>query len=472
MHHLLAIKKSRLLTILLVSVLVSCCDRYDFVPTGSADLRFSSDTISFDTVFTPLGSSTFSCKVYNNSSQNLLIDEVKLAAGGASPFLMNVDGRAGYSVRNIHLAKKDSLFIFIEVQKLRELLLTDQIVFVTGGVEQASKIELVAYGQDVVLIIRDTVMRSDLTFSAEKPYIINANVTVDTGIKATVEAGAKLYFGRKCGMTVNGELVAIGQQANPCVFSHPRYNDPWYGTASGQWEGVTISATGKANLEYVHMQGPRYGLVVVDTLGEVGTNYPQLNLSKGSVTYAEVGIFNQNGSFIIDNTLITNCLSNALRLEGGAGQAYQCTFATYSMLNGEYHGPQVALQNFSVRALLDSVFYPSTIATLENSIIYGNNVNELSIQQRKASPMSYSFGYSIIKLSSSFDISDPNHFYKISKQDPRFKSIEKNDFHLGQGSPAINAGSTSTATSFPVDLDGYNRTAMQDSTMGCYVYHP
>ncbi len=56
----------------------------------------------------------------------------------------------------------------------------------------------------------------------------------------------------------------------------------------------------------------------------------------------------------------------------------------------------------------------------------------------------------------------------ILNQDPRFKDISKDDYHLIEGSPAIGKGIV--AGSFSVDLDGKPRAT--PPSIGCYEYQP
>jgi hypothetical protein len=459
-YLLLVIKKSTLPLIAFLALLWSC-ERYDFVSDGSVSLKFSADTVSFDTIFSPIGSATFTCKVYNRSSKNLIIDEVFLGKGNASPFLMNVDGRAGYSVRNLRLAKEDSLHIFLEVQKnSAQPLLTDSIVFAMGNTRQ--HLGLMAYAQEVVLFEKDTVLKNAFTFTAEKPYLILGSITVDSSVTATVDAGAKLFFGKNCGIIVNGKLVVNGLSSSPCIFSHPRYKEDWYSDASGQWQGITVNASGKIEAVFAQLQGARQAFYVQDTLS-TAVSKPQLNVSRSKIENSEVGVNVCNGSAHIDNCLIAHSATNALLLQGGTCKVYQATFATYSTAQG-YHSAQVVVQNFRLRGVRDTVSAPLDSATFGNCIIYGSNVSELSINQRLGTDMRYQFESCIIKSKAGL-----NGFISVKNEDPKFKDVSKNDFHLSENSPAIH-GSKSIADSYKIDLDGFDRTIEQDSSMGCYVY--
>ena len=69
----------------------SCNSDIDFEINDTL-LTFSKDTVYLDTVFTNIGSSTYNLKVYNNSSKNILIPEIKLSNGEDSFYRLNVDG--------------------------------------------------------------------------------------------------------------------------------------------------------------------------------------------------------------------------------------------------------------------------------------------------------------------------------------------------------------------------------------------
>ncbi|MDR3188480.1 MAG: hypothetical protein LBT94_04760 [Prevotellaceae bacterium] len=450
--------------------LAARCQPQEFVSDSAATLRFSSDTLRFDTIFSPLGSTTFSCKVYNTGDKNLLFDEVRLRDADASPFRMNVDGRAGYSVGNVKLARKDSLFIFLEVKtSSKTLLLTDAVVFVANGVELASRLEVVAYGQNAVVLNGDTTLREDYTFTADQPYILNGVVTVASNVTVTVAAGAKLYFGAKAGVDVSGTLAALGTPENPCVFSFPRYSDPWYSDAAGQWRGVSISSGGRADVRHARVRGAECAFAVGDTLGEDGG--VQLALRNSLVEYADVGLRVSGGKVNIDNCLFAGHLSNAALVEGGGCNVYHCTFAS-----GAYRGALVALQNYRLREK-GKFSYDTVPAPLEayiaNSIIYGKNASELRVREQKGqAAMRFTLERCLVKLDEGYDLSDRERYADVTTNDPMFRDAAKNDFHLSEKSPAINAGLDSIATEYAVDADGYDRKILHDTSLGCYAYRP
>ena len=117
-------------------------------------LSFSVDTLSFDTVFTTIGSATKEFMIYNRNDQPLLISEIMLASGEETGFRINVDGRKGDHFQNVRIQADDSLYVFVEVTvnpnaSNQPLLVDDSIIFTTNGVKQSVRLE--AYGQNVNL---------------------------------------------------------------------------------------------------------------------------------------------------------------------------------------------------------------------------------------------------------------------------------------------------------------------------------
>ena len=154
------------LSLFVVCVTSSCSDNDEFSTNNDDRLTFEYDTVSFDTVFTTIGSSTKRFKVYNKNDKGIRITSVQLANGEDSGFRINVDGHSGPVLNDIELLKKDSLFVFAEVtlpnQNSNEpVYLKDELVFyLESGITQ--KIVLEAYGQEAV-ILHAPVVEKDTT---------------------------------------------------------------------------------------------------------------------------------------------------------------------------------------------------------------------------------------------------------------------------------------------------------------------
>ena len=135
--------------------LTSCRNDFDF-ESKTGGLRFSKDTVYLDTVFTNIGSSTYTLKVYNRSDKNISIPSVKLANGVNSKYRLMVDGMAGQVFENVEILAKDSMYVFISVTadvadaNPTDFLYTDQILFGEGPSTQ--KVELVTLIQDAIFL--------------------------------------------------------------------------------------------------------------------------------------------------------------------------------------------------------------------------------------------------------------------------------------------------------------------------------
>ena len=109
-----------ILLTLLAAVFCSCTDDDHFSTSASDKLTFSADTLTMDTVFCGVASSTYGVMVYNHTSSALRISNVSLLKGNQTGFRVNVDGTylnasQGYQTGDIELRKGDSIRVFVEI---------------------------------------------------------------------------------------------------------------------------------------------------------------------------------------------------------------------------------------------------------------------------------------------------------------------------------------------------------------------
>src|SRR5690554_6204748 len=137
----------------------SCRNDFETVPS-TGKLEFSKDTVYLDTVFSNIGSSTYTLKVYNRSKEDIHIPVVKLGEGENSHYRLNVDGILGKVFHDVEILAKDSIFIFIETTLdinnfpgNLNFLYTDVIEFDSGTNLQT--VDLVTLVQDAVFLYPD-----------------------------------------------------------------------------------------------------------------------------------------------------------------------------------------------------------------------------------------------------------------------------------------------------------------------------
>ena len=131
----------------------SCVKEEQFLADSSARLYFSSDTVSFDTVFTAMTPATQYVKVYNRYDEPLLIDAVTVEGPCANRFRINVDGDTGRVARNVEIGAHDSIYIFVQANinpndQTSPFLIEADIVFNFNKKQQ--KLPIIAYGRNAV----------------------------------------------------------------------------------------------------------------------------------------------------------------------------------------------------------------------------------------------------------------------------------------------------------------------------------
>ena len=198
-------------TILGLIIAVACLGCDPLANPVSGRPGFSSDTISFDTVFAGFGSATLELRVINPENEPLQIDRIWLGGGTDSPFRLNIDGEPAADAENITLAGKDSIFIFVIVTVDPTggdlpIAVIDSVNFMSGS--HSGRVILEAWGQDIILI-EDKVL-TDAIWTEGKPYVISGRIVVDTTATLTLEPGTRVYMHHGAGITVAGSLISSG----------------------------------------------------------------------------------------------------------------------------------------------------------------------------------------------------------------------------------------------------------------------
>jgi hypothetical protein len=297
--------KSSFLYLPAIILLLAACHSNDYSVSGGGNLRFSHEHLNFDTVLAPIGSGTAHFTVYNNSSQNIVIEQITLNKGNLSPFIININGQR-HSATGVRVAKKDSILIFVEVRPNQFFIVSDSVVFGAGSAVQY--FPLTAYVQSTA-VFEDTIFDSDIHFTNSEPYLFLGNVVIENGATATIDAGSHMLFARDKGLQVNGRLQVNGSKDNPVLFAAARYRTAWYAEQKGQWEGISIGSAGTDNvIEYAVINGAATAVAVEDTL-QTGADI-QIVLRQCSVSYADHHLCVRGGRTIVDSSVFSNKIKN------------------------------------------------------------------------------------------------------------------------------------------------------------------
>jgi len=459
------LKKLIYILILLLSLgyLFSCEDE-KYLSSTDVKLRFSVDTVMFDTVFTTIGSTTQHLKVYNPYNQKVLISSIKLAKDKTSNFRLNINGVSANEAKNLELAPFDSLYIFVEVtidpsgQNL-PLVVKDSIEFVTNSNPQ--DVDLVAWGQDFKLIKRE-ILKNE-TWTNEKPYLVYNYAYVDSNSTLTIDPGTKIYFHKDAGLYVKGKVLAKGTVANPILLYGDRLEDV-YANVPDQWNGVLLYSGSKNNeFTNVEIKNANIGLQV-GNIEDKGFASVMLNNVKIQ-NMAFSGIFAMKSDIQASNCLITNCGFYAVALL--VGGSYEFNHSTIANYWGGYgfkarSTPSLLIQNF-LSISKDKPLYVGDLvkADFGNCIISGNAIdeNELGLTNNPGSLFNYKFDRCILQVADTFKTNNPEHFLNILKGvDPKFVDpYKKFNFELDTLSKAKDAANKAISKLYPTDLKGRDR---------------
>lgn len=471
MRVLRAIIPISIIVFLLVSM--GGCISDSFTSSPSDILSFSTDTVSFDTVFTDLGTPTARLRVYNKAKKAVNISSIKFAASETN-FTMNVDGQSGREFHDIEIRGGDSIYVFIEcfipeVDRKTPQLIEDNLQFVTNGVMQNVVVE--AWGQNVIRL-RGLTVEEDMTLTAELPYVVFDSLVVAPSAKLTVQPGANLLFHDGASLKVNGTLEAVGAPGKMINMRGDRLDnvlpDVGYDILAGQWTGVTFAPESFGNrLEFVDLRSTKTG-VVVDSCGD---------LSRQKLEIVNSWLHNsQNNSLEVNyawvdayGSAFSEAGGSAVYLAGGRHQFVQCTLSNYYLFTYPSE-PLLWLTHCMPESFYDNPSQPLMEANFQNCIFYGlpPDINEGDLTGSNVY-----LQYCSLKSPGS---DDDNFQWCLWDTDPLFLTVRNDyyfNYHVAEDSPVIGVGDPAYLTpQCETDMDGFVRMAVSLNgmpTLGAYA---
>ena len=522
-----SMKRSLYITLSLIALVFWSSCRQDFIfAPSSGNLSFSKDTVYLDTIFSNIGSSTYTLKVYNTSDEDILIPSIKLSKGQESNYRMNVDGLIGNGAligkefENIELLARDSMYVFIEttidifplVENETQFLYTDVIVFEnTSGVQN---VELVTLVRDAVFIFpnRDSegvvetlafdtdgdgvddetsvrgrfLQDSELTFTNEKPYVVYGYAAVGDGKTLNINPGARIHFHEDSGLLItnNASLHVNGLPSldlelleNEVVFEGDRL-EPLYENVPGQWQTIWLFNGSTDNVI-------NYATIKNGTIGVLSDGNQQdptkLEINNSQVyNQSNFGILGRATSIIAENIVINNIgLSSFAGTVGGNYNVTHSTIANYWTSSFRQY-PALLLNNFIVDSENTVTTNPLVAANFTNCIIYGNDSPELFLENKNSEDFNFKFTNSLIYFDDpNGNFSSPEHDFSdttlyenvIFNNNPQFLDPFNNKLNIPFGSPAEGAGIfsgnltkdiTNKTRNSPPDLGPYNAIEFED----------
>lgn len=449
-------------------ILSSCIS--DAVSTSSSDiLAFSRDTVSFDTVFTDLGTPTARLIVFNRNKKGVEISSIRLRQED-SPFSINVDGRSGKTFSDVEIRGNDSIYMFIEcylpeTASSEPYLVEDELEFVTNGVTQTIRLE--AYGQNVTRL-RASRISSDVTLGPDRPIVVFDSLVVDPQGVLRILPDTRLLFHDGAELIVHGRIEAVGEPGKLIQMRGDRLDnvlpDVGYDILAGQWKGVRISRESFDNrLEYVDMRSTVEGLMLdscVDmSRSKLLIRNSWLHNSQGSVLTAKYSKVDAYG------VCFSEAADAVVNLTGGEYHFVQCTFAN-NYLFSAIMNPIVSLYHLLPEHIYDND-HPLMRASFENSIIYGiaSDLNEGDLTGSEVF-------FRNVSLKSAGD-NDENFIDCLWDTDPLFLTDRPAyyfNYHVEPDSPVIGMGNPAFLNEESlIDIDGVNRLSDGNPTLGAYA---
>lgn len=444
------------------------CKKTGFIDSPNALLFTSVDTLHFDTVFTTVGSTTQSFKIFNGNDQKLRISNIELAGGSNSVFKINVDGASGTSFNNIEIAPNDSMYVFVAAtidpsNNTNPFLVQDSIRIEYNSNENF--VQLDAYGQNANFLHNAKVTK-DTMWSNKLPFVIIGGLTVEEGNTLTIEKGTKVYCHAGTTIAVNGTVKAIGEKydSTRIIFRNDRL-DEYYNDLPASWNGILFTETSISNeLSFASILNATNAVVVRNPSQN---SNPKLRLSQCIIDNASnAGLYGIYSSINAVNCLISNCGENVKIVAGGDYTFNHCTVASYSNNFLTHNAPVLSINDVDD----NNQTFPLT-ANFNNSVFYGDDgliTDEINLQQTGNNAFNVNFENVLYKGNAA---ALANFTNSIQDLDPLFVSIDAFanifNFHLMQGSPCIDTGKLTATT---IDLDGNERE--QNPDIGCYEYKP
>ena len=431
-------------TLFLLLIAAACIGCDPLANPVSGRLSFSSDTVSFDTVFTGLGSTTLEFRAVNPGNEPLRIDRIWLGGGITSPFRLNINGDPVTETEETVIAQGDSIFIFVEVTVDPvggdlPLAVTDSVNFRSGT--HAGRVILEAWGQDIRLVSGK--ITGNTVWTEGKPYVVDGSLFIDTLARLTLGPGTRVYMHHRASVTVAGTLQSSGTAEKRVIFATDRLEKD-YSDVPGRWQGVRFLDCSHSNvLNYTTIRNAE---IAVSIEGSTSAE-PDITMNGAMIMHNTVASLAARRAkvFAVNSLFVHSGYSTVSLRDGGDYEFIHCTVSN----RWEYSfRPEPAL-------LIDPGSGSMPEVRLVNSVVSGSLSNEMLIDaSAQVAAAGFRADSSLIKVDTvtASWYSTVLFRHVITKPEPRFISESEWDFRPDTLSPLLDRAGRTETVAWPFDI--------------------
>lgn len=280
--------------------LVACVPKEErWLEGADLPIRFSIDTLRFDTLFSEEPSIFQRFVIFNTSDKAFNIDRLELRSANHD-LKATVQGIQNTLFEDIYLRGKDSLLVLVQItpgKTGRNSPVLQSANFIVARGQAQLTLPIVFSTRDIQKLTRVHITENT-TWQDTSVFLIKDTLTVLKGATLTVRKGVHLYI-QGGTLQVYGTLLLEGDtgKTNTILLEGAR-TDEAFREVPGQWNGIVVRPGGTLHLSHVEL---RNALVGIQALGD-SISYATVHIGQSYIhncsihlleaLHAEVKVYN------------------------------------------------------------------------------------------------------------------------------------------------------------------------------------
>jgi hypothetical protein len=425
-----------------------CTPSEEILSNSGVRLRFSADTLLFDTILSGQVSTTKRLYIYNTSNKQIIIDNIELVGETSNYFSIIINGLQKNVFQNISLRGNDSLLVLATANIPTDTTKNNAFVL-----ENTLKVENKNISQNIIInaftlnakYYKGDTFDINTTWDSTFARVIYKSIYVKPNVIFNIDKGTKIFVMKDQKMVIDGILNINGDTNARVVLQGNRF-DKNFVNAPAQWYGICLSSlTSGVNIKHAIVKNAQIGIECNGTENNTEVNIQNTqfyNFSGNVLTLKNIS------KLYIYNTIIANAAGWLINAEN----INEVKFYNNTLVNG-----YTSLRKNDLMAYFNKI---NNRLSIINNIISANrnlaiNTSELDIINTDVDNIILS--KNIIDSRKITQTSDTSNFWYIL---PNLKDIGNYNFAPDTMSPAIDNGMKLTETE--IDLYGKRRTEPWD----------